>query len=278
MICGSCLSSLNTEAQGYVDQAAVAPLLQMQDGPVPQPVKWHIYKIGNAQKTTKAVMSKLQSHLDSLPGDLKGQRMAVVELTNRVARKYLMQKHELLVPNSFPADFRAYTPYPTNWPAAATTAKLFVIDKYTQTFGAYERGKLVHWGLVSTGKEDDKTPTGRYAFNWKQDVRLSSEAPEGETWEMKWVVNFNESRGLHVHQYSLPIAQNASHGCVRLTEADALWNYKWAEKGTPVLVLNYAPVGLASHWMAAEGNPISMIQLPDSPMDVPAGNKGFAGR
>ncbi len=271
--------SATGRAQGYVDQKAVEPLLstQGQEATV-TPVGWHLYPISSTQKTSKAVLARLQKHLDSLPGGLQGQRMAVVELTNRLARKYILQRSELLVPDRFDDDFRAYAPYPQEWTAAASTPKLFVIDKYTQTFGAYENGQLVRWGLVSTGADDEKTPTGRYTFNWKQELRNSSEAPEGETWEMRWVVNFCESKGLHVHQYALPIAQPASHGCVRLTEADALWNYGWAERGTPVLVLNYSPVGLAAHWLPGTGRPVSLVMLPDDPMGVPVYGKGVASR
>jgi hypothetical protein len=211
-----------------------------------------------------------------------GHRLAIVELSNRVRGKYMMQRRELMVPNAFPEDFRAYSPYPRNYPAAADLPKLFVIDKYTQTFGAYESGNLVRWGLVSTGREDGLTPTGRYSFNWKQEYRESSEAPEGEVWKMHWVFNFHETKGLHVHQYQLPIALPASHGCVRLSEADAAWNYNWASQrsssngsvqpGTPVIVINHNPAGLPAHWMPGHANTaISLVNLPEDPMGIALG-------
>lgn len=267
------LGSFAGYAQGHVNQKGVAPLLATQQGgTAPEPVKWHVYKFPASAKTAKAQLAGLQTHLKSLPGEMEANRLEVVELTNRVTRQYLIQKGAVLVPDNFVADFRAYSPYPAHWQEAAGQSKLFVIDKYTQTFGAYENGNLVRWGLVSTGGDGHETPGGRFAFNWKQETRNSSEAPEGEVWEMRWVYNFYSQKGIHVHQYSLPIAQNASHGCVRLTESDAQWNFNWAEKGTVVLVLNYAPMGLASQWHFAEGEtPYSQVMLPPDPMSVPDG-------
>jgi lipoprotein-anchoring transpeptidase ErfK/SrfK len=271
--------SLAANAQGYMDQAAVAPLIESQgNGPV-QKVGWHRYNIGKSGKTSKIMLAKLQAHLDSLPGERTDQRMAAVELANRVAKKYMMQKGTLLVPNSFPYDFRAYAPYPVQYAGASPLPKLFIIDKYTQTFAAYEHGQLVRWGLACSGKEDDLTPGGRYSFNWKDEFRESTAAPEGEVWELKWVFNFYAKAGIHVHQYALPLANPSSHGCVRLSESDALWNYNWADgwkmqggkqvaSGTPVIVINHNPVSLAAHWT---GNGQSLVRLPNDPMDVPLG-------
>jgi len=270
------LATAPAVAQGYVDQPAVAALLDVQGTGDATPVSWHTYPISSSDKTVKAVERRLKAHLDSLPGDIpSAQRLQVVELSNRVRSKYLLQRRSLLVPNRFPADFRAYSPYPARYAGAAPLPKLFVIDKGTQTFAAYEGGELVRWGLISTGSEDDLTPGGRYTFNWSSEYRLSTAAPEGETWELRWVWNFHGPKGIHVHQYALPIAQAASHGCVRLTEADAKWNYYWAEKGTTVVVLNASPVGLASHWLeGAADRPVSLVYLPNDPMDVPLGIPG----
>ncbi len=266
-------------AQGYVDQTAVAPLLQTQNaGPAPKPVGWHVYKFPKSAKTAKAQLAALQNHIDSIPGNLTQNRLEVVELSNRVTQKYLRQKSEVIVPDEFVADFRAYSPYPSYWSEAATSPKIFIIDKYSQTFAAYEHGNLVRWGLVSTGKDATETPAGRFAFSWKDALRNSSEAPAGETWEMRWVFNFYPERGIHVHQYSLPIAQPVSHGCVRMAESEAKWNYDWAEKGTPVLVINYNPFGLASHWQVSGTSVFSGIMMPVTPEEVPAGGGKVAVR
>lgn len=273
--------TLTGNAQGYVDQEAVASLLDAQGSGTHdvKPVTWHRYNIGKNGKTSKIMLARLQAHLDSLPGEHTQHRMAIVEIANRVTRKYMMQRGTLLIPDRFPYDFRSYSPYPIQYAGATSVPKLFVIDKGTQTFGAYENGNLVRWGLVSTGKEDNLTPNGRYSFNWKDEFRESTAAPEGEVWKLRWVFNFYAAAGIHVHQYALPIANAASHGCVRLSESDSYWNYNWADgwkmqggkvvaSGTPVIVINNTPAGLAAHW-SASGN--SLVRLPGNPMSVPLG-------
>src|SRR5690606_35867985 len=95
----------------------------------------------------------------------------------------------LFLPTHFPPDYRAYSPYPFEYAAATGIPKLFIIDKFTQTFGAYEYGNLVRWGLVSTGRTDDLTPNGKFKFTWKAEYRQSSAAPPGEVWEMYWMFN-----------------------------------------------------------------------------------------
>jgi len=276
-------------AQGYMDQEAVAPILEMQGygGESAEPVGWHRFNFSKSDRTTLAAMKHLQSHLDSLPGGMLGRRLEIVELSNRVRSRYMIQRRELLIPDRFENDFLAYSPYPSTYAQATTLPKLFIIDKYTQTFAAYESGKLVRWGLVSTGREDDLTPSGRYNFNWKQEYRESSEAPEGEVWKLRWVFNFHETRGLHVHQYQLPLALPASHGCVRLSETDAAWNFNWAnqrtgtkgtnEQGTPVIVINHIPVGLPAHWTSGtDDSVVSLVSLPDDPMTLPLGTESRA--
>ncbi len=284
-------SCLYAAAQGYVDQDAVAPVLESQGSSIEPitPITWHVYTFSKSDKNLKMALSRLQAHLDSLPGGMQGHRLEIAELSNRVRSKYMIQRRSLLIPDSFPEDFRAYTPFPLEYAGGAEIPRLFIIDKFTQTFGAYEAGRLVRWGLVSSGHNDDLTPTGRYSFNWKQEYRESSEAPEGEVWKLRWVFNFNARKGIHVHQYQLPIAMAASHGCVRLSESDAAWNYNWAsqwvmkngvvqQEGTPVVVINHNPVGMPAHWLSTEDGAVTLVRLPDDPMSLsPAMEDRVAG-
>jgi len=267
------IGTINVNAQGYVDQDRVAPILNAQSGDVTgvEPVQWVVYDYQAMAKGEKTgPWSKLKAHLNSLPGGMEGYRLEIVELANRVTSDRLKPGRKLVVPASFSSDYRAYSPYPMYYPAAADLKKLFIIDKYTQTFGAYEQGRLVRWGLVSTGRKDNLTPNGKFNFNWKAEYRQSSAAPPGEVWEMRYLVNFEPKEGIHVHQYSLPIASPASHGCVRVSMADAIWNYNWADntkgkvKGTPVWVINHNPSGRAAHWTITEDGKVrSLVKLPN---------------
>lgn len=276
------------QAQGYVDQANVASIINCQ--PVTdslQPVQWHLYRYDdNIDSNGKGRYTEFLDHIDSLPGVYYNYRRYIVELANRTTCDHLNTGDTLLIPDNFPEDYRAYSPYPFNYALADTLPKLFIIDKYTQTFAAYEYGMLVRWGLVSTGNTNTKTPAGRYNFNWKSTFRISNASPPGERWELPFMFNFHINWGLHVHQYSLPIGKAVSHGCVRVAMANAVWNYYWANgtiwgkntverNGTPVLVINNnPPKNRAYHWRRTANNqPESLVQLPDDFYTLPAGTK-----
>jgi hypothetical protein len=145
---------------------------------------------------------------------------------------------------------------------------------------------------VNTGAKESPTPTGRYNFNWKEEHRVSSLSPPGESWDMYWVFNFNNPRGIHIHQYAMPTGGPESHGCVRLVDADAKWIYFWADPwkvagggvgfesqgnrlikpGTTVLVIGDDPVGQPHPFEFKKRYPIlRKIELPLHPYDVPPG-------
>jgi hypothetical protein len=267
------LGSISVNAQGYVDQDKVTPLLNSQSGPIDNVNKaqWMVYDYQAFKKgDKKGPWTRLKAYLDSLPGEQSGYRLEIVEFANRVTSDRLKPGRKLVVPVSFDDDYRSYSPYPFRYAEAEKLPKLFIIDKYTQTFGAYEFGSLVHWGIVSTGRTDNLTPNGKFNFHWKAEYRESSAAPPGEVWEMRYLFNFEPTAGIHVHQYSLPIANPASHGCVRVSMSDAIWNYNWADgtkgkaKGTPVWVINHNPTGKAAHWeIGADGSVRSLVRLPN---------------
>lgn len=289
------LANSNLYAQGYVDQNKVEPIITAQaidSIKTMHKVHWHTYTYTDHDKNDSlSTWEELMKHVDSLPGHFTGLRQYIIELANRKTHKYFKDSSILVIPDSFAADYRAYSPYPFHYPAADTLVKLFIIDKYTQTFGAYENGWLVHWGILSTGSTNRKTPVGRYNFNWKDEFRLSNAAPPGERWELHYLFNFHVNWGIHVHQYSLPIGKAVSHGCVRVAMADAIWNYNWAHtwkykqdtmvrNGTPVMVINNNPKNnRARHWEITTTKDTketstaitSLVRLPDNPATIPLG-------
>lgn len=279
------LAAGRLHAQGYVDQERVAPLLNGQKTPVDSmsKVTWHLYEYKDRiSAIDSGCWSSFLTHIDTLPGHQQGMRRYIVELANRVTGNNFKESRQLFIPDSFPGDYKAYAPYPFVYREAALLPKLFIIDKYTQTFAAYEQGRLVRWGILSSGSTDNKTPAGRYNFNWKEEHRLSNAAPPGETWELKYVFNFQSSWGLHVHQYALPIGKAVSHGCVRVTMADAMWLYGWAHEweykggkpnknGTPVIVINKNPQYRPAHWQVVDGKIETVVELPENIFDIPPG-------
>ena len=211
-------------------------------------------------------------------------RKELIQLLNRnfPPIESLSRGDTLVLPLDFEMDLRAYTPLPRRYEGAAAMEKLFVIDKTLQVFGAYEHGTLVRWGIVSTGGTDSPTPSGRFNFNWRQRERVSSLSPPGEEWRMYWVMNFHHERGIHVHQYPLPVGGPVSHGCVRTTEADAEWLFNWADtwrwrneklvsQGTTVIVIGEEPTRPHPFAYTDEGPKLIPVDLPPDPMSVPPG-------
>lgn len=217
-------------------------------------------------------------------------RALLVGLLNRRLMHEVQIGDTLVVPDSWDLDFCAYSPFPRFYDGASSFAKLFVIDKSIQAWAAYESGRLARWGIVNTGDPNHRTPNGRFNFNWKTEYRVSSHSPPGEPWEMYWVFNFVESRGIHVHQYPMPSGGPMSHGCVRLVDEDARWIYEWAdtwtkgsqgfksgfgtisEPGTTVLVIGDDPIGAPATFSRSASVPtLNTVVLPDNPFDVPPG-------
>ena len=221
------------------------------------------------------------------------ERLGMVEFFNRVEVGHLGLGDTLIVPSHYGLDVRAYAPFPRRYPGATVLDKLFIIDKGVQVWAAYEHGALVRWGLVNTGKDSTPTPAGRFNFNWQELERISSESPPDEEWLMRYVFNFHNERGIHIHQYQMPTGEPASHGCVRLIMADAKWIYGWAdpwvttngrgakggrvkEQGTTVLVLGDGEEprdGPPQRFVDKSGAPVlRMVELPDDPFSVPPGS------
>ncbi|MEL6614838.1 MAG: L,D-transpeptidase [Bacteroidota bacterium] len=219
-------------------------------------------------------------------------------LLNRNDLENLHPGDTLIVPSAFGLDFRAYSPFPRYYPGGRDLDKIVILNKTIQAWAAYSYGELQRWGLINTGAESGRTPSGRFNVNWKQDYRVStlspgygSSAPDAELWEMYWVMNLHERRGIHMHQYALPTAGPASHGCIRLLEPDAKWLYTWTDtwdktggdhissvgatihsQGTVVLIIGEDISEAPQPFIRRDAYPvIRMVDLPPDPYMVPAG-------
>jgi hypothetical protein len=64
---------------------------------------------------------------------------------------------------------------PDSWAWAATHAKALLVHQPMQVFGAYELGRLVRWGPVSTGRAETATPRGLFHLTWKAKARRSTD-------------------------------------------------------------------------------------------------------
>jgi lipoprotein-anchoring transpeptidase ErfK/SrfK len=100
-----------------------------------------------------------------------------------------------------------------------------------QYFGAYEKGKLVFWGPISSGRKTYGTPPGKFFVNYKQRHKRSIKYDNAP---MPFSINFYG--GYFMHQQSLP-GYPASHGCVRLLMTDAEKLFNWVRLRDAVTVV-----------------------------------------
>jgi lipoprotein-anchoring transpeptidase ErfK/SrfK len=97
---------------------------------------------------------------------------------------------------------------------------------------------ILEFGCVS-GDEDHATPTGKFTVLRKVNPCFSNEYKV----EMDHALFFT-NRGHAIHQShavgplsflkAVGFDSIGSHGCVRLSEEDATWLFKWAEVGVPI--------------------------------------------
>lgn len=279
--------------QSYISQEAMASLLNTQQGRMetaPE-VYYNYFVLYNSRDNNVMARNTFFKVLGDGDLDLGKERSKLVEMLNRKLVPNLQIGDTLVVPTEYGLDFRAYSPFPLYYPGAKDFDKLFIIEKTIQAFAAYQDGYLMRWGIVNTGSEESRTPNGRYNFNWKSEYRISSLSPPGEDWEMYWVFNFHEARGIHIHQYPMPSGGPTSHGCVRLVDADAEWVYNWAdgwrtgrspgyntgqrvvvEPGTTVLVIGEDPLDHPHPFTYEKRFPVlKRLILPAHPFDIPPG-------
>jgi lipoprotein-anchoring transpeptidase ErfK/SrfK len=154
--------------------------------------------------------------------------IALLAKLNHADFAHLARLPRILVPDPWDVDQLIYSPMPQAVPQLSQEQKAIVVDLPAQVFGAYEAGKLIRWGPVSTGDRRHKTPPGFYHLNWHARVHVST---ENSKWVMPWYFNFANDQGLAMHQYTLP-GKPASHGCVRMLAEDAKWLYQWGDGWT----------------------------------------------
>lgn len=290
----ACAFPISEADAQYINQRALAEILAPCSPNVtelPQ-VNYEYFILYSSRRNSVLARNTFYKVIGDGDMTLGRRRAKLVGMLNRKLIERAEVGDTLVVPSRFDLEFCAYAPFPRYYEGGADFDKLFVIDKSVQAWAAYEHGRLARWGIVNTGGEITPTPNGRFNFNWKTEYRVSSMSPPGERWEMYWVFNFHEARGIHIHQYPMPTGGPASHGCVRLVEEDAEWIYRWAdtwrtsagsgmvnsssvrviEPGTTVLVLGDDPVGDPHPFLDRARFPIlQRVYLPGHPYDVPPG-------
>jgi lipoprotein-anchoring transpeptidase ErfK/SrfK len=196
-------------------------------------------------------------------------QLALLEKINRTDAAHLANATRLVIPDDWTLDERAYGPFPVDYVAAQHEPQLLLVHLATQAFAAYESGRLIRWGPISSGSKVSPTPAGRFALEWRSTGHASSINP---AWYMRWYFNFSQIRGLAFHEYALP-GRPASHGCIRMLTRDARWLFDWgrpggrgtASGGTPVVILGGYDYSSDPPWLDA-----TRLRMPlDLPDQVP---------
>ncbi|MCC6186764.1 MAG: L,D-transpeptidase [Chitinophagaceae bacterium] len=176
---------------------------------------------------------------------------------NRTDIIHLKRLDSFLVPDIYKDTLLPYFPFAANVPAIADIEKIIFFSYPTQSFAAYENGKLIITGPTSMGKKATKTPTGLFFCNWKaKEIRSTVD----NEWILKWNYNVSNFGGVGFHEYALP-GYPASHSCMRLLSEQAQFLYDWAKqwklkdgkllaKGTPVIIYGEYPFGQPRPWFA----------------------------
>ena len=202
-------------------------------------------------------------------------QLDIIEMLNRRDREHLIRADPpvpgLVVPTVWAEDPLAYSPFPASWPAADAHPKSIAVHQPAQAFGAYEQGRLVRWGPVSTGRKETPTPAGQFNLTWRSRSRRSTDNQE---WLLEWYFNFVNARGISFHLFDLP-GYPASHACVRLLLRDAQWLYAWGDQwvlddsgrnvlraGTPVVIFGEYKYSAPPPWIAIEAL-ASPLELPE---------------
>ena len=176
--------------------------------------------------------------IDSFETHYSAEEKKIIFSLNRLDPTRLKIGSKILVPDSLSADINLYSPFPGELTILDSIPKTVLINQRIQGFALYEKGKLIKWGPVSSGKASTPTPNGLHYGNYKAKRKVST---VNEDWLLPYYFNFMNFEGVGVHQYLLP-GFPASHACVRLRMDDAKYIYDWAEqweldkKGRTVMV------------------------------------------
>lgn len=190
-------------------------------------LKEHLIQSQNTFRITYRLDSLTEvKRADSLWSSYNEQQQRMLLAINRVEAVRVGPGSKLIVPDTLVENFNLYAPFPAELEILEPIPQTVLISRRVQAFALYECGRLIRWGPVSTGKQATPTPAGLNYGNYKAKRKIST---VNQSWIMPYYFNFMNFEGVGVHQYLLP-GFPASHACVRLDMADAVFIYDWAQQ------------------------------------------------
>ncbi|GAB3923174.1 L,D-transpeptidase 2 [Microlunatus endophyticus] len=149
--------------------------------------------------------------------------------------------------NSIPAGGGEYGQLSTSTSFTVGNSVITKVDLGSDVAKVYENGDLVRTIQVSGGKPGWETRSGtslitQKAMNYRmtsQMIGLPKKGPQSYDLTVKYALRItNSGEFLHSAPWNAGYfgRENASHGCVGMSEADAGWLYENAPAGSPVVV------------------------------------------
>jgi lipoprotein-anchoring transpeptidase ErfK/SrfK len=140
------------------------------------------------------------------------------------------------MPTHPPLSDSAASPTPVSAPAVKEEAgKWIEVDLSRQRLFAHEGEKTVFVGKVSTGLRYTPTVTGRFKIYAKyRATRMTG--PGYDLPSVPWTMFYDGDYAIHGAYWHNRFGQRMSHGCINMKVDEAKWLYKWAPKGTLVVI------------------------------------------
>ena len=139
-------------------------------------------------------------------------------------------------PVPLPTDTPYIPPPPTAElpPAGGDPSSRWIdVNLSAQSVTAYEGDTPLRTFTVSTGLPNTPTVTGQFRIYLRYDSQTMS-GPGYYLPGVEWVQYFYQGYALHGTYWHNNFGRPMSHGCINMTNADALWLYQWADYGTIV--------------------------------------------
>ena len=136
--------------------------------PTPRPTKETVSPAPALASPVHYSWDKVQGGMRELHSRFDAKQLALLEKLNRSDLRHLPRQDGLVIPERWDLDELAYSPLPHTYTWAGQYPKAVVIHQPLQVlgaYGAYEKGKLVRWGPVSTGRKTALTPSGLFHMN-----------------------------------------------------------------------------------------------------------------
>lgn len=161
-----------------------------------------------------------------------GVSVAALRTTNNIRNVNRIRVGQRL---QIPGKRRASNSPPTTTPPVSSGKKWIEIDLSRQRLIAHQGNQIVLNTAVSTGLARTPTPIGRYRIRVKI-RRQTMSGPGYRLPNVQWVMYFVGAYAIHGTYWHNNFGHPMSHGCVNMRNADARLLYRWASKGTTVIV------------------------------------------